>query len=204
MKARIGIFGGTFDPPHLGHLILAMEAASQLSLDKVLWMVTPDPPHKQDQEITPVETRIQLVKAEIGRDPLFEVSRFELHLQSPQYALTTVRELRKREKEAEIVYLIGEDSLQDLPKWHEPVRFIQELDALGVMRRPGGVTNLDDLERQIPGLKEKIRFIDAPLLEISSHQIRERICRRQPYRYYLPEKVYRKVQDLDLYLDPEK
>ena len=198
---RIGIFGGTFDPPHLGHLILAMEASSQLGLERLLWMVTPDPPHKQNQAITPVEIRLQLVQAAIDGDPSFEISTLELELPAPQYALNTVRALRRSIPGTEICYLIGEDSLQDLPSWHEPVLFVSELDILGVMRRPGGETNLEALEVKIPGLQEKIRFIDAPLLEISSHQIRDRIHKHLPYKYYLPEKVDQKIRQLGLYLE---
>jgi nicotinate-nucleotide adenylyltransferase len=196
---NIGLFGGTFDPPHLGHLILAMESASQLQLDRILWMVTPISPLKQNQVITPVSIRIQLVKAAIANDPIFELSTLELDREPPQFALDTVREVKRREPQAKIYYLIGEDSLQDLPKWHKPVQFIDEVDFLGVMRRPGNKTDMAILEEQISGLTRKVKFIDAPLLEISSHQIRDRIQRNQPFKYYLPEKVYQKIIELDLY-----
>jgi len=197
---RLGIFGGTFDPPHLGHLILAMEAASQLTLEKVLWMLTPVPPHKLDQMITPVPMRLELVKAAIDGEILFELSTIELELPAPQFALNTIREVRRRYTASEVYYLIGEDSLQDLPTWHQPDEFIREVDALGVMRRPGGITQMDVLEKIIPGLTKKIKFIDAPLLEISSHQIRDRIHQHQAYKYYLPQKVYQKILDMGLYL----
>jgi nicotinate-nucleotide adenylyltransferase len=197
---RLGIFGGTFDPPHLGHLILAMEAASQLELDKILWMLTPVPPHKLDQKISPVQMRLELVRAAIDGEILFELSTIELELPAPQFALNTVREVRRRYTASEVYYLIGEDSLQDLPAWHEPQEFIREVDVLGVMRRPGGITQMDVLEKIIPGLTKKTKFIDAPLLEISSHQIRDRIHQHQAYKYYLPQKVYQKILDMGLYL----
>jgi nicotinate-nucleotide adenylyltransferase len=197
---RLGIFGGTFDPPHLGHLILAMEAASQLELDKILWMLTPVPPHKLDQKISPVQMRLELVRAAIDGEILFELSTIELELPAPQFALNTVREVRRRYTASEVYYLIGEDSLQDLPAWHEPQEFIREVDVLGVMRRPGGITQMDVLEKIIPGLTKKTKFIDAPLLEISSHQIRDRIHQHQAYKYYLPQKVYQKILEMGLYL----
>jgi nicotinate-nucleotide adenylyltransferase len=197
---RLGIFGGTFDPPHLGHLILAMEAASQLELDKILWMLTPVPPHKLDQKISPVQMRLELVRAAIDGEILFELSTIELELPAPQFALNTVREVRRRYSASEVYYLIGEDSLQDLPAWHEPQEFIREVDVLGVMRRPGGITQMDVLEKIIPGLTKKTKFIDAPLLEISSHQIRDRIHQHQAYKYYLPQKVYQKILEMGLYL----
>ena len=197
---RLGIFGGTFDPPHLGHLILAMEAASQLELDKILWMLTPVPPHKLDQKISPVQMRLELVRAAIDGEILFELSTIELELPAPQFALNTIREVRRRHTASEVYYLIGEDSLQDLPAWHEPQEFIREVDVLGVMRRPGGITQMDVLEKIIPGLTKKTKFIDAPLLEISSHQIRDRIHQHQAYKYYLPQKVYQKILEMGLYL----
>ena len=198
---RIGIFGGTFDPPHLGHLILAMESSSQLKLDRILWMVTPTSPLKQYQVITPVSIRIQMVKAAIAGDPIFELSMLEIEREAPQFALDTVREMRHRQPKVEIIYLIGEDSLQDLPKWHEPIHFIEEVNSLGVMHRPGDKTDLSKLEEKIPGLSKKVKFIDAPLLEISSHKIRDRIRQHQPFKYYLTEEVYKMIIELDLYLD---
>jgi nicotinate-nucleotide adenylyltransferase len=108
--------------------------------------------------------------------------------------------VRRGHTASEVYYLIGEDSLQDLPAWHEPQEFIREVDVLGVMRRPGGITQMDVLEKIIPGLTKKTKFIDAPLLEISSHQIRDRIHQHQAYKYYLPQKVYQKILEMGLYL----
>lgn len=196
---KIGIFGGTFDPPHLGHLILAMEAASQLSLDKVLWMLTPVPPHKLEQDITSLEARLEMVRAAIEGEKLFELSTVEMELPAPQFALDTIRAVRSRFPGNEIFYLIGEDSLNDLPKWHEPNELITEVDFLGVMRRPGKRNRLQELETILPGITKKVLFIDAPLLEISSHQIRERIHHHQAFKYYLPTKVYQKILELGLY-----
>jgi nicotinate-nucleotide adenylyltransferase len=198
---RLGIFGGTFDPPHLGHQILAMEAANQLTLDRVLWMLTPNPPHKLGQKIAAIETRLELVRAAVEGDPQFELSMLELELPSPQFALNTVREIRKRMPGADIYYLIGEDSLHDLPKWHEPGNFVNAVDALGVMRRPGEPSRLKDLEQSIPGITSKVQFIDAPLLEISSHQIRDRIRQHYAFKYYLPEKVCQMILEKGLYLE---
>ncbi|MCX8025419.1 MAG: adenylyltransferase/cytidyltransferase family protein, partial [Thermanaerothrix sp.] len=89
--SRLGIFGGTFDPPHVGHLILASEAADQLHLDRVLWVLTPDPPHKRGQPITPLAIRLKLVMAAIQEDPLFELSRVEIDRPGPHYAVDTLR-----------------------------------------------------------------------------------------------------------------
>ncbi|MGD0707752.1 MAG: nicotinate-nucleotide adenylyltransferase [Anaerolineaceae bacterium] len=202
---RIGIFGGTFDPPHLGHLILAMEACGQLKLDRLLWVLTPAPPHKQAQPVTSIETRIQLVLAAIENDSEFQLSLVEIGRPAPQYAIDTVRQLRVQNPGAELYYLMGGDSLRDLPEWHAPQELVDECDGLGVMRRPDDAIDLTELERQLPGLTAKVAFVDAPLLEISSRQVRQRIARDEPFRYYLSPKVYEIIVKLDLYkqLEPD-
>ncbi|HTX79697.1 MAG TPA: nicotinate-nucleotide adenylyltransferase [Longilinea sp.] len=196
---RIGIFGGTFDPPHLGHLILAMEACGQLSLDRLLWVLTPAPPHKQTQPVTSIETRIQLVLAAIENDSEFQLSLVEIGRPAPQYAIDTVRQLRVQNPGAELYYLMGGDSLRDLPDWHTPQELVDECDGLGVMRRPDDDVDLTELEKQLPGLTAKVAFVDAPLLEISSRQVRQRIARGEPFRYYLSPKVYEIIVKQGLY-----
>jgi len=196
---RIGIFGGTFDPPHLGHLILAEEAYDQLDLDRVLWVLTPDPPHKQDQAISTLDDRLVMVQAAIADNPMFGLSRVEMDRPGPHYALDTVRIFGDQMPEAELVYLIGGDSLHDLPTWHLPHRLIEACSALGVMRRPGDQIDLSVLESKIPGLSQKVKWIDAPLLEISSSQIRQRILDGRPFRYFLHFAVYQVIIRLQLY-----
>ena len=187
---RIGVFGGTFDPPHLGHMILAMEAYSQLKLDRLLWVLTPDPPHKRGQEISPIRQRLALSQAALRSEPLFELSRVEIDRPGPHFVSDTMHILNGQYPDDELIYLIGGDSLHDLPNWDRPREFIQACHALGVMRRPDDEVNLPWLEEQLPGLTSKLRFIDVPLLEISSKQIRQRISDGMPYRYYLLPQVY--------------
>jgi nicotinate-nucleotide adenylyltransferase len=196
---RIGIFGGTFDPPHLGHFILAEEAFDQLNLDRILWVLTPDPPHKQEQAITSLDERLMMVLAGIADNPSFVLSRVEIDRQGPHFALDTVRLLMEQYPGEELIYLIGGDSLHDLPTWHLPGGLIQTISGLGVMRRPGDQIDLSALEQKIPGLSDKIKWIDAPLLEISSSQIRQRIASGRPYRYFLLPVVYDLVLSLHLY-----
>ncbi len=198
---RTGIFGGTFDPPHLGHLILAAEAHFQLALDELLWVLTPAPPHKRDQTITPAPLRLQMVQAAIGSDPAFRLSRVDLERPPPHYAIDTVRLIKERTTQGEVIYVMGGDSLRDLPTWHRPREFLEACDGLGVMRRPGAAIDLSDLEEEFPGLGSKVRFVDAPLLEISSSQIRRRIAEGRPYRYYLPSQVFQIIQRARLYLN---
>jgi nicotinate-nucleotide adenylyltransferase len=196
---RVGLFGGTFDPPHLGHLILASEAKAQLELTRLLWTVTPDPPHKQDQTITPLEHRLAMVKLAIEDNPAFEISDVELSRPGPHYTIDTIRLLAKQNPNAEIVPIIGGDSLNDLPTWHEPKEILFTAHWVGVMRRPGEETNLKELEQELPGITSKIHYVDAPLLEIASSEIRHRVAAGKPFRYYLPEHVYEYIEKHHLY-----
>jgi nicotinate-nucleotide adenylyltransferase len=196
---RIGVFGGTFDPPHLGHLILAEECRTQLELDKLLWVVTNQPPHKQGVEISPVEKRVKLVLMTIAGNPSFELSRVDLDRPGPHYALDTVLLLRKEFSDAELFYLMGGDSLHDLPIWHRPQDFLAACDGIGVMKRHDDQVDLKKLEKILPGISHKVHLVEAPILEISSHQIRQRIKCGKGYRYYLPEAVFRAIEELNLY-----
>ncbi len=196
---RIGVFGGTFDPPHLGHMILAMEAFTQLHLDRLLWVLTPDPPHKRGQEISPIEQRLELSITALQNEPLFELSRVEIDRPGPHFVSDTMHILGKQYPDDELNYLIGGDSLHDLPNWDRPMEFIEACHAIGVMRRPEDDVNLHWLEDQLPGLTKKLRFIDVPLLEISASQIRQRIIAGMPYRYYLLPEVYELIRKKNYY-----
>lgn len=199
MVQQIGVFGGTFDPPHLGHLILAAEAYYQLGLDRLYWVLTPDPPHKRGQPLSKLQDRLELVQAALADAPHFELSRVDMDRPSPHYAVDTVRILRELNRGAEMIYLMGGDSLDDLPNWYHPAEFVKGCAALGVMRRPGDEIDLRAIQSKLPGVSKKVRFIDAPLLEISSTQIRERIEEGAPYRYYLHPQVYSIIQNKKLY-----
>ena len=192
-------FWRDFDPPHLGHLILAAEAGSQLRLDRLLWVLTPDPPHKLGQPITPLEARLELVQAAIGENPLFELSRVDIDRPGPHYAVDTVRLLGEANPGAELVYLMGGDSLRDLPAWHRPLDFLALCAGLGVMRRPGDAVDLEALEKILPGVSAKVEFITAPLIDISASQIRQRVAGRRPFRYFVPPLVYRLILKYGLY-----
>ena len=198
-REQIGIFGGTFDPPHLGHLILASEARFQLGLDRLLWILTPDPPHKQDQTITSVEHRLAMVNLAIEDNPSFELSRVELDRPGPHYTLDTVEIIVDQYPDADITPIIGSDSLREFPTWRKPKEILYACHWVGVMRRPGEETNLEALERQLPGIRSKVHYVDAPLLEIASREIRERVATGKPFRYYLAPPVYEYIEQHHLY-----
>jgi nicotinate-nucleotide adenylyltransferase len=195
----IGLFGGTFDPPHVGHLILAAEARDQLDLARVLWVLTPQPPHKRGQPITPLAHRLAMLEAMLTDLPEFELSRIEIERPGPHYAIETVQAAAAQCPGAEITYIMGGDSLRDLPAWHRPADFLSACHTLGVMRRPSDQIDLDALERALPGIRAKTRFIEAPLLTIAASDIRRRIAGGKTFRYYLHPKVYEYIQQHHLY-----
>jgi len=198
-KKRIGIFGGTFDPPHVGHLILAAEARDQLDLDCTIWVLTPDPPHKRGQDISSLEHRLAMVELAIGKDDGFSLSRVDIERPGPHYTVDTVRILKQQYPDQTLIYLMGGDSLQGLPHWYKPDAFLSAVDGIGVMRRPGDDIDLSELYIQLPELSEKLNFVTAPLLEISAQQVRRRARERRAYRYYVLPGVYEYICQHQIY-----
>ena len=199
-QMRIAIFGGSFDPPHIGHLILAEEAIHQLQLAQVLWVLTPINPLKNHQPITSLEHRLVMLELATARNPKFEISNLEINRPGPQYTLETLQLLKDPEPESNLILLLGGDSLRDLPNWREPLEILRICHQVGVMRRPGDRVDLSHLESQLPGISEKIAFIDAPLLEIAAREIRQRIKDGAPYQYYLRPSVFDYIRREKLYL----
>jgi nicotinate-nucleotide adenylyltransferase len=196
---RLGIFGGTFDPPHIGHLILASEALIQFQLDRVLWVLTLKPPHKHSQVISSLQDRLDMVKAAIAENPGFELSRIDIDRPAPHYAVDTVRLLGEENPEAELIYLMGGDSLENLLTWVRPTEFVGGCHTLGVMCRPGNHIDLIGLKTQIPGITHKIRFFDAPLVDVSASQIRDRIRAGHPFQDDVHPAVYKLIEERQLY-----
>lgn len=196
---RYGIFGGTFDPPHLGHLALAAEACDQLGLAQVLWVLTPNPPHKTDRFISPLEVRLDLLREALRDNPDFVISTVDIDRSPPHYAVDTVHLLREQYLDTVLVYLMGGDSLVDLPAWHTPQAFVEAVDEIGVMCRLGETVDLAALEAQLPGVRAKVHFVDAPMLEIASSDIRRRIAAGRTVRYFLTSAVWQKIQIMKLY-----
>ncbi len=196
---RTGYFGGTFDPPHLGHEILAQEALYQLNLDAVMWLITPDPPHKKKVSISPVEQRLEMLELVTSREPAFMISLIDLDRPAPHYAADTVEIIKDKDPSLELIYIIGEDSLRDLPGWYQPARLLAAVDQLGVAPRPGIHTNLDDLEKELPGITKKTSFLSGVMLEISSSLIRERAKQGAPFRHFLNPAVADYLEESGVY-----
>jgi nicotinate-nucleotide adenylyltransferase len=198
---RYGVFGGTFDPPHNGHLALARAAGQQLGLDRVLWVVTADPPHKHGRLIAPVSDRFDMVAAAIDGQPEYEISRVDMDRPGPHWAADTVALLSQSHPGAELVYLMGSDSLRDLPTWGRP-REILSHASLGVLRRPGIEVATSALEAPLPGISNKVAFVSAPPVKVSSRQIRQRVARGEPIDGLVPPAVARIILERGLYRHP--
>lgn len=190
---RIGLLGGTFDPPHLGHLLLAEAAKDALALDRVLFVPARTPPHKKDGRITPAPTRLRLLEAALSGTG-FSICALELSRPGPSYTVDTLNELRERAKTALFYWLIGEDNLDELRTWRNPAKIL-ELATLVVGRRPGAAAGAG-LPR---GTKDRIVFLDNPPVSIASRDLRARVASGQSIRFLVPAAVERLVKTLGLY-----
>lgn len=195
---RIGILGGTFDPPHIGHLILAECAADVMNLEKVLFVPAAEPPHKQNEVKTPVEHRIAMLERALAGNDRFRLSRVDVDRPGPHYSVEMVQIIQVEYPGAETCFVMGGDSLKDLPKWYRPYELIKHV-RLAVIRRPGAEIDLQYLESVIPGLSERVTFVDTPLLDISSTIITERRVQHRSIRYFVPDAVLDYIETHQLY-----
>jgi len=201
---RIGILGGTFDPIHYAHLAIAEEARTQLGLDWVVFVPAGHPPHKPHVVITPAHYRLGMLELALATNPHFLISRVDLERPGPCYTVDTLVVLQEEwGAEAELWLIVGADSLLELRTWHHPERIIQ-LARLAVAPRPGNPLRRAELERSLPGLYERMRMIQAPLLEISGTDLRRRVREGRPVKYYLPEQVEAFIFEQGLYQDEAK
>ena len=195
---RLGVLGGTFDPVHTGHLVLAEQAREQLRLDRVLWVPAGDPWRKAGEPVSPAEDRLVMVRLAIEGDDAFEVSTTELDRAGPTYTLDTLQQLHGEYAAEELVFLLGLDALADLPNWHKPAELIR-LALLGVARRGDEQPQLAELERQMPGLEERVRWVEMPRLDISGTELRRRASEGRSLRYLVPPAVASYVREHGLY-----
>lgn len=200
---RYGILGGTFDPPHIGHLALAQEVYVRLRLDRVWFVPAGSPPHKVGRHITAVEQRGKMVELAIADDPRFALSTVEMDRSGPSYTADTLTTLRAEWGERTwMAFAFGWDMLLYLPHWHDPERVVSMLDCLAAIHRPGTsarADELDALEAQLPGLREKLTVLPSPQLEISASEIRERVASGLPIRYLVPDAVCQYIEANGLY-----
>jgi nicotinate-nucleotide adenylyltransferase len=199
MAGLIGVLGGTFDPPHIGHLVLADTGRWALKLERVLWVVTAQPPHKPDTPISSVEDRIAMVEMAIMDNLAFELSHADIERPGPHYAIDTLRWLANHDQGVQFAYLMGADSLNDLPTWSDPLGFLDICSVLGVMRRPGIEVDMQELESELPGVIGKVTFFNAPLIGCSGQDIRRRVRNREPFQYLVPPGIADFIEEKGLY-----
>jgi nicotinate-nucleotide adenylyltransferase len=197
---KLGIFGGTFDPPHIGHLILADEALNQLHLDQILWVLTPKSPHKAGKAVSALNNRLKMVNIIIEDNPDFELSTVDVNRLPPYFAIDSLRLLADEYPKDDLIYLLGGDSLENLPLWHKPIEFVKTCKKIGVMSRPGTGYDLKSLDNKIPGLGSKIISINSPQIDISATEIRKRIRQNLSFRYFLHPSIYKIIKENRLYL----
>jgi nicotinate-nucleotide adenylyltransferase len=197
---RLGLFGGTFDPIHMGHLLMAEVTRDSLALTRVLFVPAGDPPHKQTVEKTPAPHRRAMVERAISGNPHFELSPVDLERPGPHYALDTVRLIRARyDLPAEAChFIIGADSLNDLPHWYQAAQLIYAC-RLAVIHRPGYPPDVTALEALLPGLTARLDWVEMPLSGLSSREIRARVQARRSIRYQVAEGVETYIQQNRLY-----
>jgi len=196
---RLGVFGGTFDPVHHGHLVAAEEARHQLDLDQVLFVPAGRPPHKPTRPISPVHHRVRMIELAIAAKPYFALSHVDVERPGVCYTVETLELLRAEWGPGPIFYfVVGTDSLADIPTWYQPQRLI-ELCELAVARRTGAEVDLVRLEERLPGLRDRIHWVPIPLLEISSSDLRARVRAGRPISYLVPSAVEAYVLEHGLY-----
>ena len=199
---RVALFGGTFDPPHLGHLVIAETAREALRLDRVEFLPAPDPPHKTDTPRSPFADRVTMVELAIAGTPGFSLNRSEAQRPGPSYTVDTLRLRRAERPDESLWFLIGADSLLDLPTWREPGAIIR-LARLAVAARPESPVDLERIERPLPGVTAAADLVATPLIDISSRDLRRRVSEGLSIRFRTPAAVLEHIRDRGLYLPGE-
>jgi nicotinate-nucleotide adenylyltransferase len=198
---KIGVLGGTFDPVHLGHILMAEEARISLKLSEIILVPAGQPLLKPDHPITSAEHRLQMLRLATADRPHFKVSAMEIERPGPSYTVDTIAELRGQYgSEGEIFFVLGCDSLAQLARWREPSRIIK-LCFLVAVPRPGCQRpDLEALEADIPGISQRVIFLEKPEVDISASAIRELAARGLSFRHLVPEPVAEYISQHKLYV----
>lgn len=199
---RIGIFGGTFDPVHLGHLIIAEQCREQGRLDEVWFIPAARPPHKQEHELTPFTQRAEMLALAVAGYPIFRVNDLEKDRPGPSYTVDTLEELGRRHPEHEYYLILGSDCLPDLPNWRAPARIAERAGLLVVPRPTWPVWHVEQLRTalQLPEKCElRLQAVQTPLIEIASRDLRRRCAEKRSIRYMVPRAVETYLETHQIY-----
>ena len=198
MVARIGLLGGTFDPPHMGHLWLAEAARDQLLLDKVLFLPVGQPPHKQGRQITAVSHRLAMLQKTTEDNVAFTVDTTDIDRPPPHTTCSLIPHIQQAYPQAKLWLIIGSDSLVDLPTWVEPALIIQQC-RLAVLPRPGAEIDWMALETAVPGVTQVVDMLEGPSINISSTGLREWARRGRSLNYLVKTAVLTYIRQHNLY-----
>ena len=195
---RVGILGGAFNPPHIGHLVCAQEALIQLELDTLVWVPVGEAPHRELQEDPGPEARLEMVELAIGDDERFTASRIEIDREGPSYTLDTLEELHKQSSKDELFLILGGDQAAALAAWHEPEKVLERATLAVFERMSWGRNAIVIKIGRMPGA-ERVRYLDMPMIQVSSSAIRRRVRDGVPIRYLVPDKVVEYIATHELY-----
>ena len=196
--AEIGILGGTFNPPHIGHLVMVQEALDQLDLDRVFLMPVAQPPHKEALADPGADVRLDLCRLAAAGDDRLEVSDLEIRRGGSSYTVDTLRALHERDPEHSLTFIVGGDMAHSLPSWREP-EAVLELARLAVAERED--LRREDIADRLAPLHsgDRVVFFDMPRIDISSSAIRDRVATGRPIRHLVPDLVAEAIRARRLY-----
>ena len=196
---RVGLLGGTFDPIHFGHLIMAEQAREQAGLDLIAFVPAGDPPHKLGQSITPSHHRIEMIRLAIASNPACAICRLDVDRPGPHYSVDLVDLFHDQLPcHVELFFIIGGDSLRDLSTWKHPHELLRLCPVLA-LSRPGHEPDMDYLRSVLPEMDSRIQILEMPLIEISGRDLRQRVRMGRSIRYMVPETVRAYVAQHGLY-----
>jgi nicotinate-nucleotide adenylyltransferase len=195
---RVGILGGAFNPPHIGHLVCAQEALVQLELDRVVFVPVGVPPHRELEFDPGAGVRLEMVELAVAGDERFETSRIELDRDGPSYTADTLEQLAGESPDDERFLILGGDQAANLTSWHEPERVLERATVVVFERVHWGRHAIGIKIGRLPGA-ERVRYLDMPLIQVSSSAIRRRMREGKPIRYLVPDKVADYITSHDLY-----
>ncbi len=197
---KLGIFGGTFDPIHYGHLILAEHCREACALDEVWFVPAASPPHKEDSRISPASARIEMVELAVSGCSNLAVSRIELHREGPSYTVDTLRQLADEGVDRDLFLLIGADSLHDLKSWREPEQIATLAQIVAVNRGREALPDLQAMRDTLgDAITERVQHVSIPPIDISSTNIRARVRDDRSIRFLIPRAVEAYVREHGLY-----
>ena len=198
--ARLGIYGGSFDPIHVGHLLLAETCRETCALDQVWFLPCGQPPHKPAGTLAPGKLRAEMVEFAVAGDPHFGVCRIELERFGPSYTVETLRQLRDEDSARELSFLMGADSLADLPQWREPRAILELATVVAVNRGQRAPPDLEVLESQLgPIVRERVQLVTMPAIDIAATDLRERVRAGRSLRFRVPRAVEEYIRQQGLY-----